>query len=395
MLTKTTPESVNISSNTLSHINTRMQHYIDTRTVSGIVTLAARRGQIFHLDSWGYQDIDKQTPMQIDSIFRIYSMTKPIVSVALMMLYEQGKFQLHDPISHYLPRFEKPTVTHPDGRIEAANTPITFHHVLTHQAGLSYGFFEDSPVEDAYREAKLFNPMHQLHEMIDRVADLPLFYQPGTAWRYSVATDVVGRLVECLSDRSLGEFLQEEILRPLNMTDTDYWVPQEKLDRFTSLYATTEKGPMTLMDTPEKSPHAHSGIGQRGGSGLVSTAEDYIKFAQLILNKGELDGVRLLGPRTVDFMTMNHIPASHFPLKIGTPMKGQGFGLGFSVIMDVAQHGVLGSVGNHGWSGMADTHFWVDTKEELIGMTYTQYIAEEMTPIRHDFKNILYAAIRD
>lgn len=392
----TSPDSVGISAEQLGHIKPRLQTYIDSNRVSGIVTLAARRGEVFHLDSWGWQDVAKQTPMHTDSLFRIYSMTKPIVSVALMMMYERGMFQLHDPISRYLPQFENMRVLHPDGKTEVANAPITFHHVLTHQAGFSYGFFEDSPLEDMYREAKLYNPMMSLSDMIDKVAQLPLFFHPGSAWRYSVATDVVGRLVECLSDMPLGDYLQERILRPLNMTDTNYCVPAEKADRFTTMYGDhPDHGPMTPMDVPEKSPHMHPTIGHRGGSGLISTAGDYIKFAQLLLNKGTLGDVRLLGSRTVDFMTSNHIPAGHFPLTIGEPMRGTGFGLGFSVIMDVAQNGIMGSVGNHGWSGMADTHFWVDPKEELIGMTFTQYIGLEISAIRYDYKNMLYAAIVD
>ena len=390
------PESVNISSSNLAYIGPRMQKLVDERRVSGIVTLAARHGKIFHFDSWGFQDVAKQTPMEKDSIFRIYSMTKPIVSVALMMLFEQGKFQLTEPISRYLPKFEALTIMHPDGSTEPAEVPITFQHVLTHQAGFSYGFTEDSPVEELYRKAELFKPTVKLDEMIDKVAQLPLIYQPGTAWRYSVATDVVGRLIECLSDMSLEDYLQEKILRPLNMHNTGYWVPAEKMNRFTTLYGDSPKhGPMTTFDKPEISSHGNPNIVHRGGSGLVSTAEDYLRFAQLVLNKGTFDGVRLLGPRTIDYMTTNHIPTSHFPIGSDATMLGMGFGLGFSTIMDPAKNGVLGSVGNHGWSGMADTHFWVDTKEDLIGMTYTQYIGLQTMPIRYDFKNILYGAIEN
>ncbi|MEM7332357.1 MAG: serine hydrolase domain-containing protein [Chloroflexota bacterium] len=390
------PESVGISSEQLAHISPSMQQYVDSNRVAGIVTLAARRGQVVHLDSWGVQDLKTQAPMQTDSIFRIFSMTKPIVSVALMMMFEQGKFQLFDPISKYLPKFESVKVMNVDGSTEALAGPITFHHVLTHQSGLSYGFFQDSPVEKLYQEAKLFDPMRPLGTFIDMVAELPLCFQPGAGWRYSVATDVVGRLVELMADMPLADYLQEKILRPLNMTDTNYWTAQENAARLTTLYGDTiEHGRMTPMDVPPKTPHLHPNVGQRGGSGLLSTAQDYVKFAQMILNKGRYEGQRFLGPRTVDYMTQNHIPASHFPLTIGTPMMGLGFGLGFSVIMDTSANGVMGSIGNHGWSGMADTHFWVDSKEDLIGITCTQYIAEEITNIRHDFKNILYSAIMD
>ena len=390
------PESVGISSKHLEHISPRMQSYVDSNRVAGIVTLAARRGQIVHLDSWGVQDLQTQAPMQTDSIFRIFSMTKPIVSVALMMMFEQGKFQLYEPIAKYLPKFADVKVMNVDGSTEALATPITFHHVLTHQSGMSYGFFQDTPVDELYRKAELFKPMRPLSEFIDMVTELPLCFQPGTDWRYSVATDVVGRLVELIADMPLADYLQEKILRPLNMTETNYWTTPDKADRLTTLYGdTVEHGRMTPMDVPPKSPHLHPKIGQRGGSGLLSTAEDYVKFAQMILNKGSYDGHRFLGPRTVDYMTQNHIPANQFPLILGTPMMGLGFGLGFSVIMDTSANGVMGSVGNHGWSGAADTHFWVDSKEDLIGITCTQYIAEMITNIRMDFKNILYSALMD
>lgn len=390
------PESVGVCSEQLAHLRPALQRYVDAGRVAGIVTLVARNGRIFQRDSWGFQDVAQQTPMQPDSIFRIYSMTKPMVSVGLMMLLEQGKFQLTDPLHKYIPEFKEMRVMNRDGSVETAVNPITIHHILTHQAGLSYGFFQDSPVEAYYQKAELFQEGMTLAQMVEIIADLPLVYQPGTAWRYSVATDVVGRLIEVLADQSLGDYLHEKLIQPLGMVDTDYEIAAEKLPRFTTMYGDTqEHGPMTVLDVPESSPHTRKVLNQRGGSGLLSTADDYIKFGQMILNKGEYNGTRYLGSRTVDFMTQNHIPATHFPLAIGDPMYGKGFGLGFSVVMNVAETGVMCSLGNHGWSGMADTNFWVDPVENLVGSTYIQYIGLETCPLRYDFRNILYAAIKD
>lgn len=390
------PESAGLSSNHLSHLRPTLQRYVDENKVAGIVTLAARHGRIVQHDSWGFQDVAQQTPMRPDSIFRIYSMTKPIVSVGLMMLFEQGKFQLTDPLYRFVPQFKEMQVMDRYGVMEAAVRPITIQHVLTHQAGLSYGFFEDTPVDEQYRKAELFQENMTLAQMIEAIAGLPLVYHPGEAWRYSVATDVAGRLIEVIAGMPLGEYLQKHIFVPLGMADTGYEIAHEKLPRFTTMYGdSAESGPMTVLDVPQSSPHARSVKNERGGSGLLSTAVDYVKFAQMLLNHGELDGVRLLGPRTVDFMTSNHIPKANLPLVISEPLHGKGFGLGFSIVTDVAAQGVMGSVGNYGWSGMADTTFWVDPVEQLVGMTYIQYIGLVTSPLRYDFMNILYSAIRE
>ncbi|MEM7800093.1 MAG: serine hydrolase domain-containing protein [Chloroflexota bacterium] len=395
LLLQTVPaESLDVSPERLERIHPVMERYTADRNVAGIVTLAARRGKVFHHGAYGWQDIQRRLPMKQDSIFRIYSMTKPIVSVALMMLYEQGRFQLYDPVSKYIPAFDMVRVLDQDGTYHAVEQPMTIHHLLTHTAGMGYGFFEDHPAEDLYRDADLRNNKLTLQEIVMRVSQLPLFYQPGTNWRYSVATDVVGYLVQVLADMPLSDFLQENILLPLEMYDTDFNVPPDKIDRFTTMYGQTENGnPLGILDDARSSHHLREFKYVRGGSGLVSTAEDYLNFAEMCRNKGTWNGKRFLGRKTMDYMTMNHIPASILPLKIGTPMPGIGFGLGFSTVLDPAERGVISSKGNHGWSGAADTHFWIDPEEDLIGMILIQYMPSGTHPVRHDFYSLIYQAL--
>ena len=271
--------------------------------------------------------------------------------------------------------------------------PLTIRDLFTHMAGLSYGFYQDSPVEELYRQADLHNAP-DLAEMVQRVATLPLIYQPSTQWRYSVATDVLGRVVEVISGQPLDAFFRERITGPLGMVDTEFWVPEEKLARFAAMYQIDKGGPLTLVDAPETSHFARSRTLFSGGGGLMSTLPDYLRFAQMLLNRGELDGVRLIGPRTLDLMTLNHVDPGLLPLEIGgNPMPGYGFGLGFSVLIDTAQYGVPMPAGCYGWSGMAKTNFWVDPVEEIVGIFMTQLIIDEVYPIHHLFKILAYQAM--
>jgi CubicO group peptidase (beta-lactamase class C family) len=246
-----------------------------------------------------------------------------------------------------------------------------------------------------YRQADIFDPDITLEEMIRRIADLPLANQPGQVWRYSVATDVVGYLVEVISDMSLAEFFDEKIFRPLGMEDTSFSVPPDKMDRFATLYGKTEKSALDLIDTATGGDYINIRL-YSGGHGLVSTTADYLRFAQLVLNKGELDGVRLLGPKTMELMTTNHVPPALMPIAMGEEqMPGFGFGLGFSVMMDVAQSGMLGSVGLHGWGGWANTHFWIDPQEQLIGILMLQHVPSSTYPVTNDFRTLVYQALID
>jgi len=322
-------------------------------------------------------------------------MTKPITSVALMMLFEQGLVRLTDPVAKFIPEFGKVMVLVGQDGLTDLEREITIQDLLRHTAGLSYGGYEDThdPIDKLYDQVDLTPPDITNKEMVRRITELPLANQPGQAWRYSVATDVVGHVVEVISDMSLGEFFEEKIFKPLGMADTAFTVPLEKVDRLATLYGKTDEDPLGLIDVATGGDYFNTRL-ELGGAGLVSTAADYLRFAQLVLNKGELDGVRLLGPKTVELMTANHLPPALLPMAMGEEqMPGLGFGLGFSVMMDVAQSGWMGSVGLHGWGGWASTHFWVDPEEQLIGILMLQYIPSGTYPIRTDFRTLVYQAL--
>ena len=388
------PEEMGFSSERLNRIPTNMQDYVDRGEIGGVLTLVERKGKVVHLEKCGYQDIATKLPMEFDTIFRIYSMTKPITSVALMMLYEQANFQLGDPVHQYLPEFKQLKVLESNGVLVPPRREITIHHLLTHTAGLTYGIFGDTEVDHLVEEAHLFDKNIDLAEMVHRITQLPLLYHPGERWVYSVATDVVGRLIEVFSGQSLADFLQENIFEPLGMVDTSFSVPASKVQRLSTCYAETEKEKLAVYDGSENSIYRNVNL-YSGGGGLVSTLEDYLQFANMVLNKGILNGLRLLGRKTMELMRMNHLPASLLPMSIQEPIPGVGFGLGFSVLQDITQTLVMGSPGSHGWSGLAGTTFWVDPQEELIAILLTQYIPLVPFSLHADFKTLVYQALID
>lgn len=394
MLKSTNPEKAGFSPDRLARITNKMQGYVDRGETGGILTLVAREGSVVHRSKYGYRDIDARSPMEYDTLFRIYSMTKPIVSVALMMLFEQARFQLSDPVYKYLPEFKQVKVLESNGKLAAPKRPITIQHLLTHTAGLTYGSFGETEVDKLYQAANLFDKKGDLAEMVRQIASLPLLYHPGEGWVYSVATDVVGRLVEILSGQTLAEYLEEHIFRPLGMVDSFFSVPADKVGRLSTCYAETETQKMAVYDGSENSAFLNISL-YSGGGGLVSTLQDYLQFSRLVLNRGCLDGVRLLGRKTVEMMTMNNLLASLLPLCIQDPIPGIGFGLGFSVLMNVPETQTLGSIGSHGWSGLASTTFWVDPQEALIAILMTQYIPIEPLPLHADFRNLVYQALVD
>jgi CubicO group peptidase (beta-lactamase class C family) len=371
-----------------------MQGYVERGDTNGILTLVARRGEVAHLASCGYKEVASKDPMGFDTIFRIYSMTKPIVSLALMMLYEQARFQLNDPVHKYLPEFKNIKVLEPNGAIVSPRQEISIHHLLTHTAGFTYGAFGDSEVDRLLMDADIFDKRITLEEMVHRIASLPLLYHPGERWVYSVATDVVGRLVEVLSGQSLADFLDEHIFKPLEMVDTAFSVPPGKLARLSTCYTETETEKIVVNDGVENSTYRHVNC-YSGGGGLVSTLEDYFNFASLVSNRGTLNGTRLLGRKTLELMRTNHLPGKLLPMIIQEPILGYGFGLGFSVLLDVAQSQAQGSAGSHGWSGLASTTFWVDPVEDLIAILMTQYIALNPFPLQADFRSLVYQALVD
>lgn len=390
-----TPEELGFSSERLDRIGTVMQRYLDEGKLAGIVTLVARRGRVVHFARFGYQDIEAGKPMEFDTIFRIYSMTKPITSVALMMLFEQGLVRLADPVSRFIPEFKDIKVLGPNGQLLDPVREVTIHDLLTHTSGLSYGDFEDPSPGEAYAQSNLFFRSDITNqELVRGLAALPLLFQPGTMWHYSAATDVLGHVIELISDMSLGDFFKQKIFDPLGMVDTAFRVPAEKVARFATLYGLTEDDPLGLIGDDIGGDYFNPRL-ESGGGGLVSTAADYLRFAQMVLNKGELDGVRLLAPKTVELMTTNHLPPALLPMVLSEPMPGLGFGLGFSVLMDLAQAGIIGSVGSHGWGGWATTRFWVDPQEQLVGIFLTQYIPSDTYLVADDFRTLVYQALVD
>jgi CubicO group peptidase (beta-lactamase class C family) len=400
-MNRVVPEEVGLSSARLGILSNVMQGYVDQGKLAGVTTLVARLGKVAHFECFGKMDMEAGKPMQPDTIFRIFSMTKPITCVAFMMLFEEGLVLLSDPVSRLIPELADLKVfvekTKEGLVVTDMDREITVHHLLTHTSGLGYGLFEDSPVEDLYRAEAFFQLVLQptLPEMIRKLAGLPLAHQPGTGWRYSMAHDVIGYLIEVIADMPLSVFLRERVFAPLGMQDTGFYVPSEKADRLPAAYQPGDAGGLVLADSPTTSPFLNPDNPPSGGGGLVSTITDYLKFAQMLANGGELNGTRLLGQRTVEFMTMNHLEVDLLPIHMGLdPRPGMGYGLGVGVCMDVAQSMVLGSRGSYFWGGIAGTHFWVDPQEELIGLLMRQLVYGE-EPIGDLFQNLVYQAIVD
>jgi len=398
------PEEVGLSRAALHRIDELWSRaYVEPGKIAGVLTLIARRGRVVWLSPLGLRDRERQKPMRADTVFRIYSMTKPIVSVALMMLHERGVFALADPVHKWIPAFEKLRVyrygRHPNFVTDAAERPMTIRDLLTHTSGLSYSIMERGHVDEAYRTLGVADGNGTLSGMIDKVAALPLEFSPGTRWGYSIAADVVGHLVELMSGQPLDAYLKEKIFTPLGMVDTGFTVPPETVDRFAANYERVDKKSV-LFDDPESSRYARPRTFLSGGSGLVSTASDYFRFAEMLRRGGELDGARILGPRTIAYMTRNHLPggkdlgATALPSSFSeTRYEGVGFGLGFYVTLDPVRAQVPSSAGEYGWGGMASTAFFVDPAEELVVVFMTQLIPSTTFNFRGQLKSIVYGAI--
>ncbi len=397
------PAAVGMSAKRLERIDSRLQEYVDAGKAAGFVSLVARDSQVAHFQACGWRDPENKLPMGPDTIFRIYSMTKPITSIALMMLHEEGKFQLFEPVSRYISAFggSKVLIGHDfmGPKLVAQNPPMTIRHLLTHTAGLSYGFHYDSPIDDMYRDSIFRSETASLEEKVTGMAELPLRFQPGSAWHYSIATDVCGYLVQLLADMPFEDFLEKRIFQPLGMTDTAFHVSADKLERFAKLYQHNIQDGSFHEYRGEPHIPAHDftkpASAPSGGGGLVSTLGDYWQFAKMLLKRGEAEGARIIGRKTLEFMTRNHIRAELLPLAIGFgAMPGRGFGLGFDVILDAAQTGVLNSDGAYGWSGAAATNFWVDPQERMVGIIMVQ-LMDNMLPFQQDFRALAYQALVD
>lgn len=401
-LPRVDPDDVGLSAERLGRLEHVMKAHVDEGRLAGTTTLIARRGKIAYLDSYGLADIERGKSMEKDTIVRIYSMTKPVTSVAAMLLYEEGHFQLSDPVSKFLPELKDLRV-YESGEGDAIKTrpaarEMTIRDLLSHTSGLSHGMLSTGPIADAYKLHGVSpgirgqNGSKTLAEMVKRLTRVPLANDPGAEWRYGVSTDVLGRLVEVISGKPLDVFFEERIFRPLKMTDSGFSVPKGKRKRFAVNYGPSADGKTVVYDDSKTSRYRKRPTFFAGGAGLVSTAEDYWRFCQMLLNGGELDGVRLLSPKTVELMTTDHLP-DDWP-DIG-PYPGSGFGLGFAVTRNVARSWTLGSVGNYGWGGFASTWFWIDPKEELIVVFMTQLLPASAYPLRNELKTLIYQALTD
>ncbi len=409
------PESVGMSSERLARIGPRIQTWVDGGTIPGASMLVARRGKLVFFDQIGRLDHADELPMRDDAIFRIYSMTKPIVCTALMMLFEEGCFELKTPVASFLPALSRLKVLEQDsaGNFYSADLsrPITIRDLMCHTAGFTYDFLVDSPVGELYRQHGI-GPRadRSLEAMVDELARLPLAFQPGTRWHYSVSIDVAAHLIQVLTDKPLRDFLRERIFSPLDMVNTDFWVPEEERMRMVTMYGDEEMVasetilPRTVedrepvrsvrFDVEDAYPCSRPETFARGGHGLFSTTQDYARFALMLLNHGELDGERIIGRKTLELMHVNHLPPELLPCEIGgVPTPGYGFGSGSRSLMDVGAAGVLGSVGEFGWAGAATTYYWVDPQEELVGIFMTQYQGLEEPDRR--FRTLVYQAIVD
>ncbi len=384
------PESVGLSAVELARIRPAVKRLIDNKQIAGAITLVARHGQVVHLETHGMMDVASTRPMQRDAILRIYSMSKPITTAAVMILVDEGKCRLEDAVDQYIPEFEKLKVF-VEGSTEDAPTrrSMTIKDLALHTSGLTYGLFGTSPVDQKYNRIDVLNSETTLAEMCTKLSGIPLLYQPGTQWNYSVSTDVLGRVVEIVSGMPLDRFLKQRIFDPLGMDDTGFDVPQDKIGRFATNYG-SQFGTLKVIDGPTDSRFVRPATLYSGGGGLVSTAEDYLKFAQMLCNKGELNGRRILNTTTVEMMIRNHLPGEVLPISIsGGVMNGIGFGLGFAVRMEETDDSA-GRVGEYGWSGAASTHFWVSPKDDLVVialsqvMPYSNALADVVKPIVYD-----------
>ena len=412
----TSPEAVGMSSERLARIGPVMESYVTERGIAGISTMVSRRGEIVHSEQFGFQDKEAGTPLAGDTIFRIYSMTKPVVATALMLLHEEGRFQLEQPVAQYLPAFAATKVLSDDGTLADQVRPMQIRDLLSHTSGLTYDFMADNPVAQMYRDARIMNDATRpLEQLIDELATIPLAFQPGTRWHYSVGIDVAARLIEALSGQTVGDFLHDRIFDPLDMRDTGFGVPDDRLGRVSAMYGLPDLvgenySAMQLMeaalsgfneriDVSATYPTSTPDVFQRGGLGLFSTASDYMKFAQMLANDGRVDrtpkGERLVGRKTLELMHTNHLPIELLPYELlGLPMPGMGFGLGSRVMLNVAETGGTGSIGEYGWAGAAKTYYWVDPAEDLVGLFMSQYMTGMLLPER-DLRSLVYQAIDD
>jgi CubicO group peptidase (beta-lactamase class C family) len=418
-LSLTSPEVAGMSKAAFDRIENHLrERYIEAGRFPGAQLMVYRRGQLVHRSSQGLADLERKVPVKDDTIFRIYSMTKPITSIAFMMLVEEGRVALDEPVHKYIPEWKNLGVFQaglcPAFLTRPPSRPMQIVDLMRHTSGLTYGFQQRGNVDAAYRELKIgeVEKAGTLQSMIADLAKIPLEFSPGEAWNYSVSTDVIGYLIGLISGKPFEQFLQERIFDPLGMGDTGFFVPPDKAHRLAACYsaspqgamtfhAADRKGGLTLQDDPAASSFLSPPSFISGGGGLCSTAADYLTFCRALLNGGELDGVRLIGPKTLALMTSNHLPGGKTLPELSRSLfseaayHGIGFGLGFSVTLDPAQTLIPGSRGEYAWGGAATTSFWIDPAEALIAIFMTQVLPSTATPIRRELRTMIYSAITD
>lgn len=403
------PPDAGFDAGRLARIDKHFGRYVDDGRLPGWQVVVSRGGEIVHSSTAGRRSLERDRPWDADTVVRMYSMTKPITSVAAMMLHEEGTFQLKEPVSTFLPEFAETPVYRSGSFLKPVvgpqAEPIRVWHLLTHTSGLTYGFHNTHAVDAIYRKAgfEWGSPAGlDLAACCARWAEMPLVFQPGSEWNYGVSTDVLGRLVEVVSGQPLDEFCRSRIFAPLGMDETDFWVPADRADRFADLYVphpatgAAVPAPAALAVPLDAHPEMLS-----GGGGVCGTAADYLRFAHMLLGRGALDGTRLLGSRTVDYMTRNHLPGDADLEEFGRPLfaettfDGVGFGLGFSVVLDAAKSKVPTTAGSYSWGGAASTVFWVDPAEELVVLFLTQLLPSSTHPIRPELAQLVYQALVD
>jgi CubicO group peptidase (beta-lactamase class C family) len=407
------PETGAMSARNLGYLDAHFDRYISAGTLAGAITVVYHRDQVTHWSAQGQRDRERGTPMTDDTIFRIYSMTKPIVSVALMQLYERGLFQLDDPVHKFIPSWKNLRVyasgTYPNFQTVPCQRPMTVRDLLSHQAGLTAPASQGTHVDAAYREVGIGGKIGRvtigatLQDLVDALAELPLDYSPGTGWLYSQSVDIVGYLVQLLSGQRLDQYLQEHIFDPLGMQDTGFWVRPAQVSRLATNYRGVSGGKVEIVDDLEQSPYLSEPTFHSGSGGLVSTAGDYLRFSRMLLGKGTLEGQRILGRKTLELMTKNHLTGGKTVAQAATNARWQdvsrqgiGFGLGFAVALDTADGQVSESPGVYYWSGAASTHFWIDPVEDLAVVFMTQYmptLPDTRLNIARELRAIVYGAL--
>lgn len=402
-LTVSKPESVGFSSERLERLHVLMQQTVDQKQIAGIVTILARHGKVIDYGAYGQKDLTTGAAMTKDAIFRDFSMTKPVTAVAMMSLYEKGKWLPSDPIAKFIPEFANLKVfkgVGEDGKmiLEAPAHPPTMRELLTHTAGFSYGFFGNTPVDKMYRDEQVMQS-ETLQQMIDKLAKIPLLYQPGKAWTYSASMDIQGYIIEKLSGQSLPDFMEQHIFKPLGMKDAGFFVPQEKRHRFVTLYQSNAKNELVAVGTPgSPSDYAKQPTMASGGGGMVSSAADYYRFAQMLANGGELEGVRILSPASVQLMSSNHVPASlltgEFGIGLHILRPGFGYGYNCAVVFDPAEANLPEGKGTFFWDGAAGTWFWVDPTNDVVFVGMIQRFLGPGSPnLEYLSRSVVYQAL--